>query len=197
MLECHYKFTEKNIDNLFVKKINEDFAELILRESFGFKTSIHGNDEDEPDLLFDEKEWFEITLICDSKKRNNLVQRIKSRNFKSDDVEEELLTMIEERIKDKTTKKYINIHSNLCLICPVPMIDWVADFSDIELIYTSKKQKCFNNLYRKYVESGTFKDIFIIVPSIDASWTLIDLKNKRFNFDVDLTNENYPYYIMQ
>ncbi len=199
MLECNYKFTEKNIGKLFDSrsKFSEYFASAILKEAFDFNSVRHGNDLDEPDLLFDETEWFEISLICDSKKRNNLVQRIKNRNFKSDDVEEELLNMIQERIEDKSHKKYIDIHPNLCLICPVPMIDWVADFSDIELIFTSEKQKCFNQLYRKYVESGTFKNIFIIVPSIDATWTLIDLRNKRISFEDDLNNANYPYYIME
>ena len=195
---CIYRFElqSKNFNNFFNHKFNENFASTILKHVFGYSLCNHGNDLNEPDLLFDGKEWFEIALICDSKKRNNLVQRIINGQFKSEDVEIDLLCMMQERIKDKSTKKYVNIHPNLCLICPVPMIEWIAPISNIDMLFYSTKQKFFDNLYSEYVERGLFNDIYIIVPNIDASWTLIDLKGKRACFKGKQDDINYPYYII-
>ena len=74
-----YCLVENNIKKLFDSrsKINEHFAAAIIAEAFGFDSAKHGTDKGTPDWLFDEKEWFEITLISDSKRHDNLIQRIK------------------------------------------------------------------------------------------------------------------------
>ena len=197
MIECHYKFKSKNFDDFFNKKFNESFAATVIKEALLFQTYRHGNDLDEPDFIFDEKEWFEIALICDSKKKNNLIQRIIKQNLKSDDVEEELLGMIRESVEKKSQKNYIDTHPNLCLICPLPIIDWISDeFDAVELIFSSKKRRTFDNIYTNYVKKGIFKEVFLMVPDIAGTWWMIDLKNKRIPFEGNLQDKNYPYYIM-
>ena len=190
-------FSGNNFNHFFEKSFNENFAASAIKSIFGYSSYIHGNDVDKPDFLFDENEQFEIALICDTKKRDNLVQRILRKNFVSDDVEKELLSMIHERIEDKSRKKYINLHPNLCLICPVPMLDWIAPPSCLDILYTSERRDFFDLLYIEYIETGIFKNIFILVPNVDASWTLIDLNSGMFDYEGDLNDPNYPYYLMQ
>lgn len=190
-------FNGYNFNCFFEKSFNEKFAASAIKSIFGYSACNHGNDADVPDYLFDEKEWFEISLICDSRKRNNLVQRILHKNFVSEDVENELLIMIHERIEDKSRKKYINLHPNLCLICPVPMLDWIAPPSCLDALYTSERREFFDLLYSEYVETGIFKNVFILVPNVDSSWTLIDFNGMMLDFEGDINDPDYPYYFMQ
>ena len=193
-MTVYFDFQSHNFDNFFSKECNEPFCANVLKSLFSFDSVKHGNDADEPDLFFDDKELFEVALISDKKKHGNLIQRIKSGSLHSEDIDTELFSMIEERIEDKSKKCYINMHPNLCLISSIPLLDWICSDEIIDKLYISERRKKFNSLYEKYVKAQVFKNIFLLIPSPDEDWWLIDLKYGKWNYEGDKNDPSYPFF---
>lgn len=200
MLEIPFSVVSKNFEEFFNKNINEYFAEQVIKKIFNFNSCKHGQDGTEADLIFDKEHAFEITLICDKKKHNNLIQRIhKGMNgdgFHSDDIVGEIISMIETCIYNKSKKEYANKETNLCLICPFPMMSWIEDMGVIELIFVTSKAIYFNELIKRYIETKIFKSIFILVPNIDGSWWMLDVAGKKYQYTNDGTIKNYPFFML-
>lgn len=189
-----------NFEHFFEKRVNEEFATIVLQKIFQFQTVRHGQDGIEADLIFNEKHAFEITLICNKKKHNNLIQRFQigmnGEGFHSDDIQGEILSMIETCVDKKSKKEYANKGTNLCLICPFPMMSWIADIDVIELIFVTRKTICFNELIKRYVETKLFKCIYVLVPNIDGTWWVLDISGKKYQYVPDHAINNYPFYML-
>ena len=194
MTVIHFEFSSQNFENFFSKRFNEDFCARVLKRVFNFSAVRHGNDLNEPDLICDDRELFEVVLISDKKKHGNLIQRMQSKSLHSEDIDTELLDMIEERIADKSKKNYINMRPNLCLISSIPVIDWLGPNNVIDTLFVSERRLKFDCFYEKYVETKVFKNIFLLIPSLDADWWLMDLKNGRWNYEGDTNDSSYPYF---
>lgn len=189
-----------NFNHFFEKNVNEQFASNVLQKVFSFRTVRHGQDGTEADLIFDEKYAFEITLICDKKKHRNLIQRLlrayqRIETFHSDDIEGEILSMIEDCVAKKANKQYTNNNINLCLIVPFPMVSWIDGSMDVvEMLFVTPKSKVFRELQYKYLQTQKFKNIYILLPDVDKSWWIIDLKGKRRQYKGNIADKNYPYF---
>lgn len=199
-LEIPFSVACGNFEHFFKKQINEEFVAKVLQNVFRFHSVRRGQDGIEPDLIFDEKHAFEITLICDKKKHNNLIQRIqKGMNgggFHSDDIVGEILSMIETCVYNKSKKEYANKETNLCLICPFPMMSWIADMDVIELIFVTQKVVCFDGLIKRYIETKLFKCIYVLVPNINGTWWVLDITGKKYQYIPDNTIKNYPFFML-
>ena len=189
-----------NFEHFFEKRVNEEFANNVLQDVFSFQTVRHGKDGLEADLIFDEEHAFEITLVCDKKKHNNLIQRLLTAYqgvglFHSDDIQGEILSMIETCVAKKAQKQYTGNDVNLCLIVPFPMLSWVDGSMDvIEMLFVTPKSKVFYNLRNKYLQTKKFKNIYILLPDVDKSWWILDLKGKRRQYKGNIADKNYPYF---
>ena len=191
----------KNFEHFFEKRVNEEFAAKVLQSVFRFQMVRHGKDGTEADLIFDEEYAFEITLVCDKKKHNNLIQRLlrayqRIETFHSDDIEGEILSMVEDCVAKKANKQYANNDVNLCLVVPFPMVSWIDGSMDIiEMLFVTPKSKVFNNLRDKYLQTKKFKNIYILLPDIDKSWRVIDLKGSKRQYRGNVVGASYPYFI--
>ena len=200
MIEIPFGGYCANFEHFFEKRVNENFAATILQNVFGFQTVRHGHDGTEADLIFDKKNAFEITLVCDRKKHNNLIQRFLGpfqghQAFKSSDIEGEVLSMIECCIAKKANKRYSNNDVNLCLISPFPMVDWIYENMDkLNILFVTPKTVIFRDLQDKYLRTNKFKNIYILLPDTDKSWWIIDLEEGRWQYKGTTLNENHPYF---
>ena len=200
MLEIPFEGYCGNFDHFFEKQVNEEFAANVIQDILSFRTLRHGKDGSEADLIFDEEHAFEVTLICDKKKHNNLIQRLLTAyqglgSFHSDDIQGEILSMIETCVAKKAQKQYTGEDMNLCLIVPFPMVSWVDGSMDvIEMLFVTPKSKVFYNLRNKYLQTKKFKNIYILLPDVDKSWWIIDLKGKRRQYKGNIADKNYPYF---
>lgn len=196
--EFYFQAEAKNFEKIFNKQTNEAFAAKVLQNVFSFQTVRHGIHGKEADLIFDENESFEITLICDKQKRDNLIQRIqgvrRGQGFFSEVAEKEILKYIPIRIEEKKVKSYRTESTNLCLISPLPIIDWAKKKDVIYFLFNTGEHE-LERLCEKYIEE-TFKNIYILFPSIDADWWIIDIKeNKKYQYRGDKRDPQYPYFI--
>ena len=200
MIEIPFHGYCENFEHFFEKRVNEEFAAKVLQSVFRFQSVKHGQDGTEADLIFDEEYAFEITLICDKKKHNNLIQRVlkvyhKLEQFHSDDIQGEVLSMIDSCIEKKDKKRYANQPVNLCLISPFPMFSWIdGSMDEMELLFVTPKSRIFDFLFEKYVKTKIFGNIYILLPDIDKSWWIIDLKGKRRQYKGNIADKNYPYF---
>ena len=200
MLEVPFEGYCGNFEHFFEKRVNEEFANNVIQDVFSFQSVRHGKDGLEADLIFDEEHAFEITLICDKKKHNNLIQRLLTAYqgvglFHSDDIQGEILSMIETCVAKKAQKQYTGEDVNLCLIVPFPMVSWVDGSMDvIEMLFVTPKSKVFYNLRNKYLQTKKLKNIYILFPDIDKSWWVIDLKQGKWQYKETTSNMTYPYF---
>ncbi len=193
-------------DNLFDKEINEEFCKDVFLKYFNAKKYRYGNHIlKEPDIYIDDLP-IEITLVSDKKKTNNFVQKLKNRyqnNVSIEDIESEILSMMEERIKDKSNKSYCNKSPSLCLIVPIPIISWYCYYLDptpidiIELLYSTPRSRYFKRFMKNYIENDIFSDIFILMPGIYADWLLINIRTNKAERYLCSTNDfRYSYYLL-
>ncbi len=190
----YFKMCAKNFNQFFKQGVSEKFAQKVLQQVFDFHSVRHGEHGTEADLIFDEKEAFEITLISDKKKHGNFVQRIVNRFFHSEDVESEVLALLKSSIERKLKKKYRTQETNLCLILPVPIMNWIELSPIIELLYNNPRKIWFKALFNEYVVTKKLKNVYVLLPGMDCLWYLIDFKDFKEPYQGDLEDEDYPYF---
>ncbi|MBQ7291108.1 MAG: hypothetical protein IJW76_05230 [Clostridia bacterium] len=200
--EIQFSFIDHIPKKFFDKNHNEKFCVQVISNLFNIAPSdiYWGNpNKREPDVYI-KNHPFEITLVSDKHKTKNLIQRLKKRmsdGFSSDDIQKELLDMIQERANDKSQKRYCDTPT-LCMMVPVPAIDWVAKAYESDIIdklFVSERQIVFGKLKKEYIDTKKFTNIFILVPSLDTSWVLIDVStDNMLIYQGDVSDDNYPYY---
>ena len=199
--EYSFEYIERLSDDFFNKRINEAFAKKVLCSIFSVNDVRDGDPvQFEPDIFLNNVP-FEITLVSDRKKQRSFIQRLKNsrkNGFESDDIGEELLSMIAESIMDKASKKYSVPMPYLCLIVPIPMMEWLGKGygSIIEDLFITRHAYCFHKLKEIFINRDIFSNIFLLVPSLDGTWWCIDMKTDlMIQYRGDFNDPSYPYYM--
>lgn len=189
--------------NFWNKTKNEPFIQELMSLAFPENTWEPGNpDELEPDY-FCNGVPFEFTIASDSKKKNNLVQRIQRHTYSTENLGEDLFRYIRERIADKATKKYSVHNVHLCVLCLLDLTDWVLDKygSVTHGLADWPRQEFFEEIRTTYITTGIFSNIFILFPDMFARWWIWDVSTNRkssVQFDDSiLESGEYPYCVLK
>lgn len=186
-------------DDIFDNKVNEAFMANLMISKFRPEKVRYGNPNlHEPDFYMDDM-CFEFTLASNRKNTNNFVQMIKNGEYESKDVEGDTIEYIKERALEKSRKRYSEDDVNLCIMSVLPM-----GILDIELstksgrIDISRWEELIEYLKKTYLDNRVFSNIFLIMPRLDASWDIIDIKcrsSKVVYLTEDQIKENKIPYV--
>ena len=190
-------------DNFFNKHVNEPFIQKIMASVTNYQNWIPGNPNYyEPDYFADGKA-FEFTIASDSRKKNNFIQRTLSATYATDDVQSDVFSYIAERIDDKAGKRYSVDNVHLCVLCLLEMYNWVAGIygQHFDKLLDYRRKVFFDELKATYIQSGIFKNIFIIFPDPFAKWWVYDMLSNGYDF-YQLTKEeimcgNVPFVLVK
>ncbi len=164
-------------ENFFDKVVNEDFIQKIMQRALQRDDWRIGN----ADLLeqdrFCGKTPFEFTIASDNKKKNTFVQKMRFAKYTSKDVENDMFGYITTALKKKAEKEYANSNTHLCVLCIEELTSWVLDeyFASWTFFVHDRRKEYFDTIKADYIESGIFKNIFIIFPDIFATWWVWDV----------------------
>lgn len=190
-------------ETFFYKNENENFCKNVLLEVLNFTKWRKGNaDIREPDLIFNDFIPFEITLISDYRKQKNLIQRLNPKAskcpFESSDIIAEISHGLFESIKQKQEKVYCFEKVNLCLISPLPIDSWTnEELLNLTWFFNVNALIPLENVKNQFLHKGNIENIYVLVPTLDAKWCLIDLNNDiRYFYQGDINNPKYPYFII-
>ena len=198
--EFSIDFIDRLPDSFFNKECNESFCGKVLCTVF-HKTNYRKGDpkKSEPDLFIDDVP-FEVTIVSDKNKHNNLVQRMLNRwnsGFSCDDINREILKMIDDRIRDKANKHYCTPCPYLCLIVPLPMISWLKRVyaQILSTVFSDDEAKQLQEYKTQYIDTCVFSSIFVLFPDLNQCWWILDLKTRNMvPYQGDINDASYPYY---
>lgn len=194
-----YRFEEHFPEGFFNKEVNEPFLQKVMSAVLDGEKWTPGNpDKFEPDYFCGDVP-FEFTLASNSKKKNNLIQRLQRGDYSSEDLEREVTSYIEERVEDKAHRNYSVSNVHLCVLCVLDLFNWVSDeYGSVTHIITDyPRQQLFKRLKEQYIDTGIFSNIFLVFPDICAKWWVWDVLSGK-KAAVQLTDEqiesgDYPY----
>ena len=163
--------------DIFNKRVNEAFIQKIM--SLVFKDTVWraGNPQKfEPDYFCDDIP-FEFTLASNKQKKKNYIQQIRFDQYSTEDAEEQMIAMIYAAINSKLQKNYSVENIHLCILCLMDMTFWVlGEYGSLTCSQTDhKRQELFDKIKKKYINSGSFANIFIIFPDIAEKWWVWDV----------------------
>lgn len=194
-----FEFISYYPKDFYHKSVNEPFIQKIMASAFPGTEWVNGNPNNfEPDY-FCNGVPFEFTIASDSKKRNNLIQKLLWKKYSTEDVEQDVISYIQERIQDKASKRYSVNNVHLCVLCLLDLSDWVSDYygSYTHELGDYRRKQFFADLRDKYINTGVFNNIFIIFPDLGATWWVYDvLTEKRSCYsltDEEILSGTMPY----
>ena len=163
-------FTNKNNHEPFTK----DIMSIVLQR----KEWHTGNPNiGEPDYFCGDIP-FEFTLASNTKKKGNYIQKLKSGEYVTKDLETDVLTYIRNAIEKKLEKKYSVKHVHLCVLCLINLTFWVLDEygASLEDSSASNREELFLWIIKNCISSKKFKNVFLIFPDLNARWWVWDVK---------------------
>lgn len=195
-----YEFFPKDF---FKKEVNEEFIKLVMEQVFPKGIWVKGNPNlFEPDYFLN-KSPFEFTIASNKKKKGNFIIQLKTGEYKSENVENDTFSYIEHQIKTKAEKKYSTKNVHLCILCLLDRLQWVSDTygSYTHFITDVSREQFFNKIKNEYIDTGKFRNIFIIFPDIAASWWVWDvLSNHKIRLqllDSQIQSKKYPFFVIK
>ena len=171
--------------NFFNKNNNEEFIKFIMKNVLPDGKWVKGNvNLHEPDYFYNGIP-LEFTMASDKKRKNNFIFRLKNAKYLTENIEQDLFKYITQKLEDKAKKKYLVSNNEtqvyLCVLCLLDRYEWISDFygSKTHFITDLPREKFFNEIKQKYLETNVFKGIYIIFPDIMASWWVWDLNTEN------------------
>ena len=185
--------------NFFSKKVNEPFIKNIMNVALKLPdgTWREGNsDIFEPDYFYNNIP-LEFTIASDK----HFIERLRFGSFSTENKEQSAIKQITTSIEKKTEKKYSVTPVYLCVLCLLDMTSWVLDEygSCTYFLLDGTRENFFKEIKTKYVDTGIFKDIFLIFPDMTSSWWVWSIdedQRTEILLTVDnIKNKDVPYVI--
>lgn len=196
-----YEYVSHFPDDFFNKDVNEVFIKELVGRALNIQKWVKGNpNRFEPDYYGDNIP-FEFTIASDSKRKNNYIQKMINHTYVSDDIENDIINYVIERIEDKSKKNYCVNNVHLCVLCLMDIFVWLADEygSELSFIYENRKNKLFRKIKAEFIDKKTFGNVFIILPDVFSRWWIFDVMtgNKSFVYIPyeAMKTGKYPFYL--
>ena len=168
--------------NFFHKSFNEPFIRHIMGAVLERKNWTSGNpDLFEPDFFCDGIP-FEFTIASDKKRKNNFIQKYRTGQYTSEDVEKEVFGYVKSAVESKAQKHYSVSNVHLCVLCLIDCTSWVLDeYGSVTYhLLDGRREEFFSEIKSRYINSSIFQNIFLIFPDMTAKWWVWDvLTNNR------------------
>jgi hypothetical protein len=144
----------------------------------------------EPDFITDTGSGFEITFASNrNADSGSSIARLKKGNYHYSHSEEDLIASISDSVQDKADKKNNGNYKNISSVSPIIIsIDTNLFWYDQEFTEKwphtlIKKDAFFSELYKKYIETGIFENIFILLLTAEQTYVLFDIDGYYKNTD--------------
>jgi hypothetical protein len=188
-------------ENFFDKTVNESFIQKIMQKALQREDWGDGNsDRFEQDRLCGNVP-FEFTIASDKRKKNTFVQKMQLGKYASEDVESDMFEYISTALEKKADKKYSHPNTHLSILCIEELTSWIFEEYDAFAAFAvyDRREEYFEEIKAKYLESGIFKNIFIIFPDIFAKWWVWDVKtNNKVSIRLsenDILSKEVPFVL--
>lgn len=168
-------------DNFFNKSVNEPFIKELMSLVLEQNDWVCGDpDKFEPDY-FCNGTPYEFTIASDRRKKGNFIQNLCASAYTSEDIEEDFRKYIEESISKKLSKHYSVPDVCLCVLCVIDLTKWVMDEYGSLTHYAvdQPREEIFAWIKERCIETGKFKNVFVIFPDAAATWWAWDVLNDQ------------------
>lgn len=199
-------FDSAKAENHF-ESVSERIVKAFLKAIFNISDITRGNpDLKEPDYIYGDQ-GYEVTFAINQ----SLIPQLKGdRDLDKSpvNIETALIEDITAAVNRKASKKYLCI-PNLVVIAIRTLPTWYSSIYFQEndpidrmvwRVAAAKRDKLFHELYRNYISSEKFRDIFIIQPTFDGTFVFYSIKNfecDKENFLTHVQSSNpkaFPFY---
>lgn len=202
-------FDSASAENAF-ESVSERIAKLFLKDILNVDNIRRGNDKiKEPDYIGEEcgkESGFEVTFAVNK----SLIPQLKGKKSldrEQHNIEDMLIADISGALDRKSKKEYA-CKTNLVVLTVSSLIGWYYFlFDDINTfpgklanrMLTKRRDVFFEEIYTNYIETGDFKNVYIVHPTLDSRFILFDIRSfaERMEFATCIETEapeRFPTY---